>query len=141
MPKLITVRSYDPIAIDRKCRQPWSDVWISFTGKPGRKKYKFGPTLVAFPALIQDVELARYFSKADQIADCEKILKSLAVNGDLYIETIHSGLAYPSIYTSRKYIDRAEAERMIGFFMRTLGFASCRFKWLRAKFTMVPTLI
>ena len=67
MPKLITVRSYDPIAADKNYRQPWSDVWISFTGKPGRKRFRFGPTLVALPALIQDVELARSAGRLAQL--------------------------------------------------------------------------
>lgn len=140
MPKLITVRSYDPIAADRNYRQPWSDVWISFTGKPGRKRYQFAPTLVALPALIQDVELARYSGRADEIADCERILKVLSAT-DFYVEARSAEAEFPSIYTSRKYLDREEAERMLAYFMGTIGVASCRFKWRRPKFTMVPVLI
>ena len=139
MPKLITVRSSDPIAADKNYRQPFFDVWISFTGKPGRKKYKFGPTLVALPALKQDLEMARDANDADEIADCEKILKFLN-DEDFYVAPRSDEAEFPSIYTAREYIDRAEAERMIASFMRTLGFAVCRFKWRRPKFTMVPTL-
>jgi len=138
--KLITVRSYDPIATDREYRQPWSDVWISFTGKPGRKRCKFGPTLVALPALIQDVELARSSGDVAETRDCERILRVLS-RSNYYVEARSSEAGFPSIYTSRKYIDRAEAERMIAHFMSTLGVAACRCKWLRPKFTMVPTLI
>jgi hypothetical protein len=51
MPKHVTIRCYDPIARDKFARQPWSDVWLSFTAKPGRKKYCFAPTLVSKVAL------------------------------------------------------------------------------------------
>lgn len=85
--------------------------------------------------------MARAANDADEIADCERILIFLNDGGDFYLETRREQEEFPSIYTSREYIDGAEAERMIGYFMRTLGFATCRFKWLRAKFTMVPTLI
>ena len=45
MPKKITVDCYGPIAHNKKYKSPWEDVWLSWTGKPGRTKYYLAPCL------------------------------------------------------------------------------------------------
>jgi hypothetical protein len=138
--KLITVRCYDPIAVDKTYRQPWSDLWISFTSKPGRRRYAFAPTLVSLPALKQDLQMALDVNDAAEAADCERIMQLLNEDDGLDIER-GANEDQPTIYTSREYIDRAEAQRMISYFLGTLGYANCRFKWLRPKIVLIPVLV
>ncbi|MDQ1559261.1 MAG: hypothetical protein QOD32_2321 [Pyrinomonadaceae bacterium] len=74
----------------------------------------------------KDVELA------------EHVLTLFANGGDHFVDVESSEKYTPTIYTSRSYIDRAEAELMLGKFMRTLGYADVTYKWLRPKFLMIP---
>ncbi|HEX8131107.1 MAG TPA: hypothetical protein VF527_18555 [Pyrinomonadaceae bacterium] len=148
MPKHVTVRCYDPIARYKFARQPWSDVWLSFTAKPGRKKYCFALTLVSKVALEGDLRSAQeqqakgaVSNYAKDIEIAENVL-TLFANGDDHFVDVESSEKYtPTIYTSRPYIDRPEAEVMLRKFMRTLGYENVTYKWLKPKFLMIPVQI
>jgi hypothetical protein len=141
MPKHVTIRCHEPIARYKFARQPWSDVWVIFTAKPGRKKYCFAPTLVAKPTLEDDLRSAQeqqakdaasdYYAKEIEIA--EKVLAIFANGGEHFVDVESSEANTPTIYTARPYIDRREAEVMLGKFMRTLGYPDVTYKWLKPK--------
>ncbi|MCA1566936.1 MAG: hypothetical protein LC803_15075 [Acidobacteria bacterium] len=145
MPKHVIIRCYDPIARHKFARQPWSDVWLSFTAKPGRKKYRFAPTLVSKVALEGDLRSAREQQAKEAASDyareieiAENVLTFFANGGDYFVDAKSSDKYTPTIYTSRPYIDRAEAEVMLRKFMRTLGYLDVTYKWLKPKFLMIP---
>ena len=145
MPKHVTIRCYDPIARYKFARQPWSDVWLSFTAKPGRKKYRFAPALVSKVALEGDLRFAQELQAKDATSDyakdieiAEKVLTLFANGGEHFVDVESSEEYTPTIYTARPYIDRLEAEVMLGKFMRMLGYADVTYKWLKPKFLMIP---
>ena len=57
--KRVRVTCYEPIAVHPTYRQPWADVWVTFTAKPGRRRYEFAPTLLSRPELDVDLSDAR----------------------------------------------------------------------------------
>ena len=74
----------------------------------------------------KDVELA------------EKVLAIFANGGEHFVDVESSEAYTPTIYTAQSYIDRMEAEVMLGKFMRTLGYLDVTYKWLKPKFLMIP---
>jgi hypothetical protein len=145
MPKHVTIRCYDPIARYKLARQPWSDVWLSYTAKPGRKKYCFAPTLVSKPVLEDDLRSAQEQQAKDpsskhveDVELAEKVLAIFASGGKHFVDVESSEAFTPTIYTARSYIDRMEAEMMLGKFMRTLGYLDVTYKWLKPKILMTP---
>jgi hypothetical protein len=145
MPKHVTIRCHEPIAWDRFARQPWSDVWLNFTAKPGRKKYCFAPTLVSKPVLEDDLRDAQEQQAKDpapkhskDVELAEKVLAIFANGGKHFVDVESSETFAPTIYTARPYIDRKEAEIMLGKFMRTLGYPDVTYKWLKPKILITP---
>ena len=145
MPKHVAIRCHDPIAWDKFARQPWSDLWISYTAKPGRKKYRFAPTLVSKPVLEDDLRSAQAQQAGDATARhaedveiAERVLAIFANGGEHFVDVELSGTDTPTIYTARTYIDRQEAEAMLDEFMRTLGYPDVTYKWLKPKLRLIP---
>jgi hypothetical protein len=44
----------------------------------------------------------------------------------------------PNIYTSAEWIDRAEAERMLRYYLASMGYHNVRFNWKRPDFVVNP---
>jgi len=142
MPKKITIRCYGPIALNRKYKSPWEDFYLSWTGKPGRKKYRLAPYLCSRPDIEwhhrRDLETQEKNEDADlgqRILQDTLILEALG-KGRIYIEDGDTYL--PNVYTPAEFIDRAEAERLIAELMKLRGFDKIRCKWKRPKVIVIP---
>lgn len=137
MPKKILVRCHSPLAVDRKCDVEWSDVWLSWTDKPGRKKYYLAPCLCSKSSLDLDIEVQNKctadYPDLDWRDETEMLAKaSEAVGaGRIYIEDSPNGT--PTIYSPMEYINRDEAERMIAEVMKLHGYNDIVCKWKRTK--------
>lgn len=142
--KTIRCISHGTIATNTFERSPWEDVWIEWTGKPGRKTYRAAPCLVCAAELLADLALhERVRSEQDEPtwyldhdADIQQALRTAADEGYACMGT-GAGL---QIVTLEKGITRKEAERMLGWYLRrTHGIKHTRFSWQRPKLVAQPT--
>jgi hypothetical protein len=137
MPKLIKLYSGEPIGQDKTYRQPWSDVSVSFTGKPARKKYRFEPTLISRPSLERDIMIERHDltthpeSDRSKLEHLENVLQLLQSGSEFHIVADGVDDPVPVIYSNSDYIDRSEAEKLLRHYLKTLGFDAVRYKWSR----------
>lgn len=148
MPKKIIVKCHGPISINSEYQSPWEDVWLSWTDKPRRTKYYCGPTLICKPTLESDLKISLECKKdyADNNYDLqngfdkeiEEYTNALAIleHIDIHIPIFNDDI--PNIYTSKDYIDRQEAERMIAELMKVYGYDDIVCKWKRSKFVIIP---
>jgi hypothetical protein len=135
--KLVHCKGHEPIFIQPSFKQPWADVWINWAAKPGRKRMRCGPTLVSLPSAKQDLELTKRCAdenpSLDYAEDLEReeiIVTVLEAGAEIHCDKSLSGI--PQITTSKDYIDRAEAERMLRFYLEQEHKLSVvRFKWHR----------
>ena len=143
MPKKITARCHGPIAASKKYSSPWEDVWLSWTGKPGRKRYYLAPTLVSHYDIRIELEInqelqAKYGSSYDSdVEEYTEILKYLDHQPYYHLPDDK----FPTVFTSSEAINRKEATRMIEYLMRSLGFNDIICKWKRLKHNrmIIPT--
>lgn len=128
---------HGPIAVAPLYRQPWADVWLRFRGRPGRKVYTYGPTLISKPELHGALRFQRDLDPPDlkEIAKLERAAARIETR-DLLI--VPDPGRCPDIYTAADYIDRREAERMLQFLMTSLGFGRTRFVWARPRLIIDP---
>jgi hypothetical protein len=143
--KRVTVTCWEPMAVDPTAQQLWGDVWIRFKARPGRRAYSFGPCLCSRKDLERD--LAGFDSDAgatladfsEDIAYVHSVLETLR-NQPFWFnpDDDMSRRGTPNIYTATDWIDRAEAERMLTYFMSTLGHHNPRFHWKRPKIIFQP---
>jgi hypothetical protein len=144
MAKLIKLYCGEPIGIDKDYRQPWSDVSVKFTGKPARRKYRFEPTLISRPSLERDILIERddytRHRKSDrsELDRLENILQLLKSGTKFHIVARSVDDLVPVIYSNCEYIDRHEAENLLRHYLKTLGFAAVRYKWLRPRAIAYP---
>jgi len=140
MPKQITVACHGPIAVSRKYRSPWEDVRLSWTGKPGRKKYHLVVSLFSKPSAVR---YHRELTAHDGDGESDEQMHQ----SGLAIEAMDHGKRHlimtgcdnlPDVYSPEEFIDRAEAERMIADVMRANGYENIRCKWKRPKFIITP---
>ena len=114
-------------------RQPWADVWVTFSGKPGRRRYEFAPTLLSRPELDLDLSNAKDEANSSSeysghIARLEKIVAVLR-SQRVYVDPAYPNPYYPNVYTAAPWIDRSEAEAMLAYFLRALGIPRVKFAW------------
>lgn len=134
--KLIHCRGHEPIFGDPLFKQPWTDVWIYWSCKPGRRTEHIGPTLVSLPSAKQDLEIteacASKYPNLDYTADLARertVIQALEAGAEMHYE---ANSHIPQITTSKDYIDRAEAERMLRFYLKEEhNLPVVRFKWHR----------
>lgn len=142
MPKKITVASYGPIAVSSKYESPWEDVYLSWTAKPGRKKYRIAPCLCSKSEAEREHRINLKcraenpeMDWSDDINHSTLALEAIALKG-IYIDGPDSDI--PNVYSPAEFIDRIEAERMIAEVMKLHGFNSIRCKWKRPKIVVIP---
>lgn len=142
MPKKITVKCHGPIALSKKHSSPREYVWLSWTDKPGRKKYYLAPCLVGKSALESDLKISHELKEKykddfydDEISQYESALYWLS-HGDILIDKLES--YFTDIYTNKETIDRQEAEKMIAKLMKFYGYNNIVCKWKRPKIVVIP---
>lgn len=140
--KRVVCRGHCPIFVEPDYPQPWADVWVRFKGRPG-KVFTFGPTLVTKRELEVDLMLDEQvqaehpeFDYSEEINDNRKALDGLAAD-DIVVGPV-SPYGTPSIYTTKDFIDRREAERMLAKFIGTFGYRNLKFIWKRPKIIACP---
>lgn len=147
MRKRIMVMCHGPLGVKSGSRDSyhvtWDDVWLRWTGKPGRRVYRAAPCLMT----VREVEADMYLNEEvrrtsneptwyrDQDADYTTALKM--VQGEGY-GCVRFGAA-PSIVTPALVIDRAEAERMLTWWLdHAHGIRNPKFSWVKTKYVIVP---
>lgn len=133
--KRVRVTCHSPFAVYPEAEEPWTDVWLAWKERPGRACRRAGPTLCGRSNLEWDMEAtASCIEKHgpegfDEDRDYERrILAAIEADGIATLDTENC----PNIYTSRPYIDRAEAERMLAWWLaRSHGIHNPRFDWRR----------
>ena len=142
MPKEIKVKCYGPITLSSNYESPWEDVWLSWKGKPGRKKYYLGPCLSSKTDAESEheinLECQEKHPDIEWDEEIEKSRETLEVinNGEIYIDDNHSTI--PNVYSPKEFINRKEAERMIVKLLETRGVKNIKCNWLKPKMIIVP---
>jgi hypothetical protein len=142
MPKKITVSCSGPIALSPKNQSPWEDVWLYWTGKPGRKRYCLGPWLCSKSHTEREYKSCLAFQADNHDLDYSEEIKQYGTAleairlGNIHIEDPNGKM--PNIYTPAEFIDRVEAERLIAFLMKLHGFENIHCKWLKPKMVIIP---
>lgn len=143
--KKVYVRCYAPIAVDSSFSVPWCDVWLRFHDR--RKTAYKAPTLRSRLNLLSDLEINQECAAEypvhkslyeDDIQKYNWILRFLESN-PFYCDLFN--VDQPDIFTAKDLIDRAEAERMIDWYLRSLGFNGCVQKWKRPSCIVRPLSI
>lgn len=114
----------------------WEDVWLRWKGKPGRKLYYAGPCLCTRADLeshlVIDRDLVRQYPGGWHD-------KNVAVSETLLAILDRQAFAVddydcPNVYTNADFIDRAEAERMLVWFLKERhGVTNPKFVWQKNK--------
>lgn len=161
--KRIRCICHGPIAAGPQYQSPWEDVWLRWKGKPGRKKYYAAPTLVCsaeIPVELESHEQIRNREDVPPIAGLEFSPTTKEERASWYREdderlraaqealktqpyhidpTWIQGRHLETIYTNAKGIDRAEAERMLTFYLREVfGVKNPKFQWDRPRIIVQP---
>ena len=145
MSKKIVCSCHEPIGISKDYEQPWSDTYLSWTGKPGRKKYGLAPTLIGKQAAIQDYKISCWLLEKypdvkdyqDEKTQLESIIRVLEEEKTYVIIDVEKDL--PTVYTYKDYINRKEAENMISELMKFKDYYDIKCKWKRVKIYVIPT--
>ena len=140
--KRVLVRCYEPIAVDWDYRQPWSDVWIRYKARPGRRVYGFAPTLISRREWMFNLQEAQDEARTSKKAQTEvKRLESVVARLQTYaayVEIDGPDSECPNIYSAAEWIDRREAETMLRAFMALRGFRRIKFLWSRPRLIVQP---
>ena len=131
---------------DGRSQVGWSDVWIRFTTKPNRKKARYGLTLIGKKDLESeiyldkqcieraktknDLELVKEFEQS--LREQQSILETLKYS-EFAVDDINNPYQTPSVYINQDYFDKKDANQMIDYFIRQLGFQGAKVKWQRDK--------
>jgi hypothetical protein len=120
----------------------WQDVWLRWKGKPGQKVYRAAPCIVTRADLEADlvtdeVWAANYPEGHSFKENCKKQVeytkRMLAI-----LDTqpfARDDYDCPNVYTNAEFIDRAEAERMLAWYLLDAhGVKNPKFDWEKADF-------
>jgi hypothetical protein len=153
--KKVYVRCHEPIAACKDAQQGWSDCYLQF--KVRRKTVYKGPTFRSRGDVLAEVELSKKMlakhesgeslsleickaldmevpsaesmaaATRESLAEESALLAELDGSSGILVKRKDEGC--PDVYTSKDWIDRAEAERMITALMAEYGVTSFRQKW------------
>ena len=97
--KRVSVECNEPIAVEPDWPQPWSDVFLRFKERPGRRERRYGPTLYSRPELrawiAQDLAHGD-FREIDRLAAVEARLD----NEGIVVSRIPGKLGIPDVFTT-----------------------------------------
>ena len=71
-----------------------------------------------------------------RLARLEQAMAALEMGAPYHVEPFSSEDLAPNVYTQAEFIDRAEAERMSAFYLRTRGIDDPRFEWMPPPFVV-----
>jgi len=140
MPSRKTVRiyCYEPVAKYPEAQQPWSDVYLSFKAKPGRKVYRYAPTIttLAYMKIMNDFMV---LGGTLQPEYSDALIQLVEKNGILIDTTEHGKPDMPEIFVSNDYLDRLTIEGILRIFLKTLQIGNVKFKWDKPSIIVTPT--
>jgi len=118
--KRVECHAHGMIAAGPKYLVPWEDVWLRWKGKPGQTRYRAAPCLLCAAEILRDHRAGDATDVSRQLlADVERDGYAAAGSG--------AGL---NIVTPAKGMDRAEAERMLTWWLhREHGLTNVKFVW------------
>lgn len=133
--KRIYCSCHGAIAAGPQYRTHWEDIWLKWQAKPGRQWYYAAPMVGTRADLEAEswlsIEVQRKHPEHDYREDItynERMLAAL--DSAPFARDTHE---CPNVYTNAKYIDRAEAERMLTWFLLDAhGIANPKFVWKKA---------
>lgn len=138
--KRVLISCYGPIAFDKKYGSPWEDISIRYKKRPGKPVNRW-LTAISYDALLQDIEFEKELigeypeheeAYTKQLRKLENIQEKLKTD-DIYYEDDEG-----NFYTTAKRITRAEAERLLDYFMKINGFTNIKYVWKRPDFCVQP---
>ena len=141
MAKKLLIVCFGTLALNKKLQTSWEDLFVLWTGKPGRKKYEVSMCLQSKPATEDEhksnLELSAEHPEQDWTKDINQSTLALeaVTSGRIYVDLDRTD-NYAYAYSPKDRIDRAEAERMIAETMKLYGFESIRCKWKKPKFVI-----
>jgi hypothetical protein len=125
----------------------WEDVWLRWVSKPGKTIHRAGPCLMSRGDALGSLEEAKWTLTQDDLMvkygdiyredleDCQAIVDRL--NTERFVLDDHHASndpMMPNIYTQADDIDRAEAERMLAWWLeRVCGVTRPKFQWKRVE--------
>ncbi len=130
--KRVLVRCFGPIVFYKSHKSLWEDVYLKWKGKPGRKVYQTGPTLIGKINLMSDLSL--YQSDIEFKDDEIRLLEALkGINiSEYFIDKDDN------IYSRSDKIDRFEAEKMLLYYFKSkFNVTNVKFKWMKPKFFVI----
>lgn len=143
MRKHVQVFCHDQLGLNTFDKVPWSDCWLRWKNKPGRKVYRASPCLVCVAEVHQDLQMHAEIRAShnepewylDDDADSRALLEMLQTEPFACTGT-GAGL---TIVTPARGFDRAEAERMLSWWMaREHGIRNIKFDWDKPKIVVCP---
>ncbi len=157
--KIVHVTSHGPLSFSKAVEIGWEDVWLRTHS--GRHPLRLAPCLVSREHLRSDIAMAETIAgdpKATtqdyhrkEADDLRALLAKLDANGhviDHEPKITRRGRGDPgrdfglaNVYTSRPWINHAEAERMLGTYLAALGIYNVVYKWKGSRFFAWPTTL
>lgn len=163
MNKRVLVKSFSGIAVDPTYMVGWDDIYLELHW-PKRHKLYLAPTFMTRDDLVGDINRQRELAKdkkwktswpdfeshafklqavldrldkegvvVDAELNSKQLARSRCGDGDRF--------ALAGVYTSKEWIDRAEAERMITHYIGLFGVRDAKYVWIRPRFFVNPVSI
>lgn len=138
MRRIIRCKGHSALNVSTDEQVPWADVWISWvTERRGKREY-YAPALMSAYDLRGERELQRDLVKEypkdrtfkAELRIYEHILEAFKDGERFFVNVHRNNKTQPEIYTSVDGIDRAEAEKMLTFFLKKKGIDEPVFKWV-----------
>jgi hypothetical protein len=134
--KTIHCKGHGPLQAGPHYEVGWEDVWLSWRGKPGRRWYYAAPMIASRSDLEGELYITRKCALenpgldfSDEIGYSERMLGQLD-NAPYAADDTDC----PNVYTNADVINRAEAERMLAWFLRERhGIKNPKFAWRKSK--------
>jgi len=134
----VHIKNFEPISNSSTYEQFWSDVWLTYTVKPGRTKKRLAPSLATLTALARDLELDEDTQKEhpelnfDQDVERAKQIIQELTSAPFAIRQ-STDPKFPEIYTAAQTLNRRHVEAMLSFYFTHIGLHDVKFKWKRTK--------
>lgn len=163
MNKRVLIKSFSGLAVDPNYTVGWEDIYLELHW-PKRHKLYLAPTFMTRDDLVHDIkiqfQLAEENKKKEWAIKCEEhgkflqgVLEQLdrdgmAVDAKLDCKALarsksgdRNQFALSGVYTAKEWINRAEAERMITYYLGLFGVKDAKYTWIRPSFFCHPVSV